>query len=507
MSQNSGEHTEGEVRVRFAPSPTGYLHIGGARTALYNWLWARKNEGTFILRIEDTDVERSTDDSVREIVDGLTWLGLDWDEGPIFQSANLAQHLEAANKLLESGHAYRCFCSREELDAQRKEAEARKQPFMYDGRCRRLSPEQIEEKLREGMPFVIRFRVPRDDASTVEFEDAVYGRIHKRCQDIEDFVIVRSDGRPLYILSNAVDDTLDRITHVIRGADGLANTPKQVLIYQALGVPAPVFAHMPLTLDNKKAKLSKRRHGEVVTVSYYRRMGFLPWALCNFMALLGWSTTDDREFFTREELIDAFELSRINRANSIFNYVPGGDPKNWTDPKAIHFNATYIRTMPIEELFPFVKSELVTAGLWKESYENADRQWFLKTVDLIRARFHTLKDFSSRGRCYFSEEFDFEEKALQKNLRRHPSLRELLPELADRLESLPDFSERAVEEVFRSFAEEKAVKAGLIINAARTAVSGTSVGPGLFEMLEAVGQDRVVSRLRNAVDLIPVNEA
>ena len=317
MSQNSGEHTEGEVRVRFAPSPTGYLHIGGARTALYNWLWARKNKGTFILRIEDTDVERSTDDSVREIVDGLTWLGLDWDEGPIFQSANLAQHLEAANKLLESGHAYRCFCSREELDAQRKEAEARKQPFMYDGRCRRLSPEQIEEKLREGMPFVIRFRVPRDDASTVEFEDAVYGRIHKRCQDIEDFVIVRSDGRPLYILSNAVDDTLDRITHVIRGADGLANTPKQVLIYQALGVPAPVFAHMPLTLDNKKAKLSKRRHGEVVTVSYYRRMGFLPWALCNFMALLGWSTTDDREFFTRDELIDAFELSRINRANFI----------------------------------------------------------------------------------------------------------------------------------------------------------------------------------------------
>jgi glutamyl-tRNA synthetase len=491
------------VRVRFAPSPTGYLHIGGARTALYNWLWARRNKGTFILRIEDTDAERSTDDSVREILDGLTWLGLDWDEGPVFQSANMERHREAAEKLLESGHAYRCFCSREELDAQRKEAEAKKQPFMYDGRCRKLSSDQIEEKLSGDAPFVVRFRVPRDDASTVAFEDAVYGRIDKRCRDIEDFVIVRSDGRPLYILSNAVDDTLDRITHVIRGADGLANTPKQVLIYQALGMQAPIFAHMPLTLDNKKAKLSKRRHGEVVTVSYYRRMGFLPWALCNFMALLGWSTADDREFFTREELIDAFELSRINRANSIFNYIPGGDAKNWTDPKAIHFNATYIRTMPLEELVPFVKAELVSAGLWKESYEDGDRQWFLKTLDLIRARFHTLKDFSDRGRCYFSDDYDFEEKALKKNLRKHPALRDLLPELADRIDALPEFSQEAVEQVFRSFAEERSVKAGVIINAARTAVSGTSVGPGLFEMLEAIGRDRVLARLRKAVDLIP----
>ncbi|MDQ7781986.1 MAG: glutamate--tRNA ligase, partial [Desulfomonilaceae bacterium] len=354
-----------QVRVRFAPSPTGYLHLGGARTALYNWLWARKTGGVFLLRIEDTDVERSTDDSVQEILDGLTWLGLDWDEGPFFQSGNMDEHVEAARQLLTTGHAYRCFCTREELDQQRKEAEANRTAFMYDGRCRRLSETQIQRNLEQGVPYVLRFRVPRDPHATSAFEDAVYGRMEKRCLDIEDFVILRSDGRPLYVLCNAVDDSLDRITHVIRGADGIANTPKQVLIYQALGLKPPLFCHMPLTLDSKKAKLSKRKHGEVVTVSYYRRHGFLPWALCNFLVLLGWSSPEGREFFSRSEMIEAFDLSRINRANSIFNYVPG-DPKNWTDPKAVHFNATYIRTMPLEELMPFVTEELRSEGLWKE---------------------------------------------------------------------------------------------------------------------------------------------
>lgn len=506
MNDQAGNRSREQVRVRFAPSPTGYLHIGGARTALYNWLWARKTHGVFVLRIEDTDVERSTEESVQGILDGLSWLGLDWDEGPFFQTENLSKHQEAAQKLLETGAAYRCFCTREELDAQREEAEAKRVAFMYNGRCRDLSKAEIEDKIARGMPWVIRFRVPRDPSASVAFDDAVYGRVEKRCRDIEDFVIVRSDGRPLYILSNAVDDAVDRITHVIRGADGLANTPKQILIYQALGITPPVFAHMPLTLDSKKSKLSKRRHGEVVTVAYYRRRGFLPWALCNFMALLGWATPDGREFFTREELIEAFDLSRINRANSIFNYVPG-DPKNWTDPKAIHFNATYIRTMPLQELVPYVREELVEAGLWKNSFENGESQWFIKTIDLIRARYHTLKDFSTRGRCYFSDEFDFEEAAVKKNLGKDPRLREFLPELADRLLILPNFTAASTEEAFRSYAEEKEITAGLIINAVRTAVSGTSVGPGLFLMVETLGKERVVRRLRGAVDLIPAEAA
>lgn len=500
MNQNPMKH-EGNVRVRFAPSPTGYLHLGGARTALYNWLWAKKQNGVFILRIEDTDLERSTPESVQEILDGLRWLGLDWDEGPFFQSQSLGHHVEAAHKLLEIGHAYRCFCTKDELENQRKEAESKKIAFMYDGRCQHLSPDRIQENLGNGMPFVIRFAVSRDPSRSVAFQDAVYGWIEKKALDIEDFVILRSDGRPLYILSNAIDDANDLITHVIRGADGIANTAKQILIYEALGIKPPIFAHMPLTLDNKRAKLSKRSHGEVVTISYYRKNGFLPWALCNFLALLGWSSPDGREFFSREELIEVFELSRINRSNSVFNYVPG-DAKNWTDPKAIHFNATYIRSMPIGDLAPYVIDGMKLSGLWKDAFDAEQREWFLGAIDLMRSRFHTLNDFVTKGRCYFSDEFDFDEKAVKKNLLKDPRLSEFLPDLALKLYQLDNFSTPAIETVFRSYAEEKEVAAGLLINAARTAVSGSSVGPGLFEMLETLSKDTVVRRLKRSAEII-----
>ena len=498
---NDQKETVLQTRVRFAPSPTGYLHLGGARTALYNWIWARKNNGVFILRIEDTDAERSTADSVQEILDGLKWLGLDWDEGPYFQSNNLGRHSKAAAELLKSGHAYRCFCSKEDLEAQRKQAEDKKMAFMYDGRCRSLSNEEIESRLNNKAPFVVRFKVPRDPETKVVFNDAVYGRMEKKAIDIEDFVILRSDGSPLYILSNAVDDSLDRISHVIRGADGLANTPKQVLIYEALGVKPPIFAHMPLTLDNKKAKLSKRVHGEAVTIAYYKSRGFLPWALCNFMALLGWSGPDGQEFFTREELIKVFDLNRISKANSIFNYTPG-DPKNWTDPKAIHFNSNYLRNMPIDELIPFVKEELFSKGLWQDAYELENKDWFEKTVDLIRSRFLTLEDFSTRGRAYFSDDFEYDEKAVKKNLKCDERLAFFLPKLADEIEKLQEYEPESLEGVFRSFAEDNEIKAGLIINAARTAVSGSSVGPGLFELLEIMGRTRVVDRLRSSTRLI-----
>ena len=498
---NDQKETLLQTRVRFAPSPTGYLHLGGARTALYNWLWARKNNGVFILRIEDTDAERSTAESVQEILDGLKWLGLDWDEGPYFQSHNLEKHVEAASKLLASGHAYRCFCSKEDLEVQRKQAEEKKTAFMYDGRCRDLSDEEIQSRLKKDEPFVVRFKVPRDAETKVVFDDAVYGRMEKKAVDIEDFVVLRSDGSPLYILSNAVDDSLDKISHVIRGADGLANTPKQVLIYEALGVKPPVFAHMPLTLDNKKAKLSKRVHGEAVTIAYYKSRGFLPWALCNFMALLGWSGPEGQEFFSREELTRVFDLNRINKANSIFNYTPG-DPKNWTDSKAIHFNSSYLRNMPVEELIPYLKEELLRSNLWLDSYESENKEWFEKTVDLIRSRFLTLEDFSTRGRAYFCDEFEYDEKAVKKNLKCDERLAIFLPRLADDIEKLEDYEPESLEAVFRNFAEHNEIKAGLIINAARTAVSGSSVGPGLFELLEIVGKARVVNRLRSATSLI-----
>ncbi|NDY41973.1 glutamate--tRNA ligase [Dissulfurirhabdus thermomarina] len=490
----AGSPTHAPVRVRFAPSPTGYLHIGGARTAIYNWLFARRHGGTFILRIEDTDAERSTQDSIRGIIDGLTWLGIDWDVGPDFQSRHIAEHRAAAERLLASGHAYRCFCTKEELDAKREAARAAKRPFKYDGTCRNLPPEEVERRVAAGWPSVIRFRVPEGEGA-VRFDDVVYGPIERAWADIEDFVIVRSNGTPLYLLSNAVDDIRDGITHVIRGQDGLANTPRQILIYQALGAPLPVFAHMPLTLDLQKRKISKRTHGEVVAVQFYRERGFLPWALVNFLVLLGWHVSGDQEIFSREELLEAFSLEGIGRANSIFNYRPG-DPKFFTDPKALSINAHYLRTLPVEEIAPHVKAELEAAGIWDPAWEGERREWFLATVDLIRSRYHTLKDFVELGRAYFSDDFPVDEKALRKNVLKHEALREWLPELADRLAGVSPWTPEATEAAVRAFAEEKGIKAGVVINGIRTAVTGQAVGPGLFDVLAAVGQERTVARLR-----------
>ncbi len=485
-----------DVRVRFAPSPTGYLHIGGARTALYNWLFARKHKGAFILRIEDTDTERSTQSSIDEILDGMRWLGIDWDEGPYYQSERIGKHQEAARKLLETGHAYKCFCTREELEAKRENALKEKTDNKYDGTCRNLSAEELKKREEQGMPYVVRFKTPQTDGSVV-FEDAVYGTIEKRYADIEDFVILRSDGNPLYVLGNAVDDNMDRISHVLRGQDGIANTPKQILIYDALGYKRPVFAHMSLTLDTKKAKISKRKHGEVVTVAYYKERGFMPWALCNFLALLGWATSDSREFFTREEMIEAFSLEGVSRSNSIFNYT-AGDPKNWTDPKAISINARYMSMMALDEIIPYVRDELKLSGLWNDAYDGEKKAWFESVVDLIRTRLHTIKDFSTTGRPYFADDFTCDEAAVQKNLKKDPNLKGYLLQLADSFAGLAAFNIETAEQAVRELAEKLGIKAGLIINGVRTAVTGQASGPGLFELLIAIGRERVVTRLRTA---------
>ena len=490
-----------EVRLRFAPSPTGYLHIGGTRTALYNWLFARKHNGTFILRIEDTDQERSTKESIQEILDGLKWLGLDWDEGYYLQSDYRDQHIEAAKELIRTGNAYKCFCTQEELQKKRSEAEKQKITYRYDRTCRRLSPEEIATREEEGLPHVIRFKVP-EGPGTVSFEEAVYGRREKAYKDIEDFVIVRSDGLPLYLLSNAVDDMRDRITHIIRGQEGLeSNTPRQVLIYRALGKEPPVFAHMNLSLDPKRAKISKRKHGEVVTVAFYREKGFLPWALCNFLLLLGWSTEDNQEIISREEAIRQFSLEKISRANSVFNYRKD-DPKFFTDPKALSINSHYIQTMNIDELCPLVTEVLKQADLWQGEYEEEKKEWFVRTVDLIRARYHTLQDFAQLGRPYFSDEFDIMEKARKKNLLKESRLKSWLPELADRIEGLDSFDLETSESTVRAFAEEKEVKPGVIINAVRAAVTGQLAGPGLFDILITIGAVSTALRLRKTAQSI-----
>jgi glutamyl-tRNA synthetase len=484
-----------ETRLRFPPSPTGYLHIGGARTALYNWLYARQTGGKLILRIEDTDVGRSTQESIQGILEGLEWLGIDFDEGPYFQTDFENDHLAAANRLLSQGNAYKCFCTKEELEAKREAALAAKSVMGYDRSCRNLSADEIAEKEAAGIPSVIRFKVP-DRTGLLGYDDKVFGRIECDYAEIDDFVIVRSNGKPLYLLCNVVDDIRDRITHIIRGQDHMTNTLKQVLLYEALNAPLPVFGHMPLTLDTKKAKISKRSHGEIVAVQFYRDNGFLPWAFNNFLALLGWSAGNDQEFFTREELIRDFSLERINKSSAIFNYRKD-DPKFFTDPKAIHINEHYLRTMEIGELGAMVKKELIAADLWDEEFDAGKKEWYLNTLALIRDRFHTLKDFTTLGRAYFADDFTVDAKPLEKNVLKHPGLRQWLPELADRYEKCTDFTLEETERIARELAEELEIKPGTIINAMRTVLTGQLAGPSMFDIVLTLGKARVVRRLRD----------
>lgn len=486
------------VIVRFAPSPTGYLHIGGARTAIFNWLFARKHNGKFLLRIEDTDTERSNVDAIEGILDGLRWLGIDWDDGPYFQSRFIAEHQAAANQLVESGKAYRCFCTKDQLDEKRDHARQNKVTYQYDGTCRNLTAQEAAQKEAAGQPFTIRLKVPQTSDAVI-FDDLVYGTIEKKYHDIEDFIIVRANGQPLYVLSNAVDDIRDGITHIIRGQDGLANTPKQILIYRGLGAPLPKFAHMSLTLDPKKAKISKRKHGEQVAIHYYRDHGFLPWALVNFLVLLGWARTDSKEFFTRDELIQSFNLEGINRTNSVFN-ISADEGKHFTDPKLININAHYLRNMPIEELLPFVKERLEKADLWQSAFETDRRSWFLSTMDLIRGRFNTLADFVTYGRAYLCDDFPMDETAVYKNLK-NEAVAQWMPELADRLSQLDDFQTDTVEAELRAFMGEKQIKPGKLMNAVRTAVTGQGVGPDFLKVLGVLGKERVVIRLSSAIRL------
>lgn len=490
-----------ETRLRFPPSPTGYLHIGGARTALYNWLYAKKTGGKLILRIEDTDAERSTQESIQGIIDGLEWLGIDFDEGPYFQTEFSDDHKAAADRLLAEGKAYKCFCTKEELEAKREAALAAKQSLGYDRTCAKLTEEEVAAKEAAGIPSVIRFKIPEGERR-VGYDDKILGRIECDIKEVDDFVIVRSNGKPLYLLCNVVDDIRDRISHVVRGQDHMTNTIKQILLYEALEAPVPEFAHMPLTLDTKKAKISKRSHGEIVAVQFYRDHGFLPWAFNNFLVLLGWSAGDDKEIYSREELIEAFTLERINKSSSVFNYNKG-DAKFFTDPKAIAINEHYLRTMDIAELGELVKKELEAEKLWDEAYAGEKQQWYHHTLDLIRDRFHTLKDFTTRGRAYFADDFDVEEKPLKKNVLKHEGLKEWFPMLADRYQQLNDWNLEETERVARELATELEIKPGVIINGMRTVVTGQLAGPSMFDILVTLGQESVVRRLRDVAKLYP----
>lgn len=473
-----------EVRVRFAPSPTGYLHVGGARTALFNWLFARHHRGKFILRIEDTDIERSSSEMVEGILEGLRWLELDWDEGPHFQSQRLSQYRAVAQQLLERGKAYPCFCSIESLAAKRAAATQAKQAWKYDGTCRSLTSAEVRQKENESLPSVIRFRVPPE--GKIEFQDEVFGCIEHDFGSIEDFVLLRSDGMPTYHLGVVVDDLEMQISHVIRGADHISNTPKQILLYQAMEADVPVFVHVPLILGPDKSRLSKR-HG-ATSVTAYRDQGFLPEAFRNFLALLGWSPGDDTEKLSTAELIERFSLKGINKSNAVFNL----DKLSW-------LNSQYLSTTSATELFPRVRAEVEKAGLWNSAYDGVERTWFLNLIDLLKMRARLLPDFVSQGRAFLTDDYEIEPAAREKFLK-DAALKTLLPELAGRLEALTEFTTETAEAALRSFADEKQAKAGLLINASRAVLTGKSVAPSIFEVMMALGQQRTVNRLRKSFE-------
>jgi glutamyl-tRNA synthetase len=471
------------LRLRFAPSPTGYLHIGSARTFLFNWLYARRHRGTLILRIDDTDLERNTQDSLDSIFDGLRWLGLPWDE-QYRQSERLALHRAAAAALLEKGHAYRDFTPAGGEDGDKPAGGA---PWLFNPAMRELSRQASDRRAAAGEPFVLRYRVPRDSRESVRFTDAVYGEQVKSTAGIEDFALLRSCGTPTYHLASCADDAGLGITCIVRGQDHLSNTFKHILLFESLGAEQPSFGHLPLLVAPDGAKLSKRRHGPVVSVATYREAGFLPHACVNFLCLLGWSPKDNRERMSRQELIEAFSLDGVNRSNAVVNFKDG-DP---IDPKALWLNSQHLRSGGVDALLPAVKAELRRAGL-DPPYGD---EWLARTVEAIRTRYFTLRDFSTRGRAYFSDQFDIEPGALEKL--DAPCARVLLRELARRLEASSEYTERSVESEIRKLAAERGVKTGVLINGARAALTGQAVGPSAFTVFACIGRDRALRRLKS----------
>ncbi len=469
------------VRVRFAPSPTGYLHVGGARTALFNWLYARRHGGTFILRIEDTDQARSSEEHVRAILEGLEWLGIDWDEGPYFQSQSLARHRDDALRLLSERKAYVCFCTPGELEEKRKRAQAAKTQYKYDRRCLALEEAECARRLAAGEAHCVRFQVP---AGETAFEDAVHKRVAVQNAQIEDFVLLRSDRTPTYMLSVVSDDVAMRVTHVIRGDDHISNTPKQILLYRALGQEPPRFAHLPLLLGEDKKKLSKR-HG-AVAVGDYRERGILPEAMVNFLALLGWSPDDGQEILSREELVRRFSLEGVGNRGAVFDHQ-----------KLEWMNGQYLSRKSAEDLWPAVERELRKQGLWSEEFAGPRREWFRRFLDLMKTRARTVLDLARDGRAYLTDEVTYDPQAERKHLR-DPQSAERLEALAAALQRVEPFDEAGIEKALRLEADRMGVSAAKLIHPARVAVTGVEVGPSLFELLAFVGKERVVERLRRA---------
>jgi len=466
-----------EVRVRFAPSPTGHLHIGGARTALFNWLFARHNKGTFILRIEDTDRTRSTEDYIGSIIEGMTWLNLDWDKGPYRQTDRLDVYKKYTEKLLEEGKAYYCYCSPEELEERRQAALAQGKSPKYDGRCR-----DLRESVACRKP-AIRFRMPLE--GEIEVHDLIRGNIIFDNKLLDDLIIMRSDGTPTYNFTVVVDDVDMNITHVIRGDDHLNNTPKQIHIYTALGYQIPLFAHLPMILGSDKTRLSKR-HGATSVIAY-RDAGYLPEALINYLVRLGWSY-GDQEVFTKDELVEHFSFENVGKSAAVFN-----------PDKLLWLNSQYIMNSSSSELADLVMPFLIREKIVSDS-SLPDKEWLSRAIDTLKERSKTLSELAGSLRYYIEEDVEYNVKAKETFL--NEKYLSNLVEVREALRGVDKFTAAAIEQMFTSLIGRLNIKLGGIAQPVRVAITGKAESPGIFEVLEIVGKERTMKRLDKAIALI-----
>ena len=468
-------------RLRFAPSPTGYLHVGGARTALFNWLFVKRYGGQFLLRIEDTDKARSTDESTRAIFEGLEWLGLTWDEEVVYQGGNLKRHQDDVAKLVKNGKAYRCFCTAAELDEQRAAASAKGEAFKYDRRCDRLAKDEVERRVAAGMPFSVRFRVP--DGETA-WEDLVHGRIAFPNRDIGegDFIILRSDGTPIYNLAVVSDDIAMRITLVMRGDDHISNTPKQILIYEALGAETPQFAHLPMIHGADGKKLSKR-HG-ATAVGDYQHLGILPQAMLNFLALLGWSPGNDIEVMSVPQMIELFSTDGLSKKAAVF------------DTKKLEWmNGQHLSLMTAAEVAAIVTPQIVAAGLADEATLTAMHDRYMATLELLKVRARTTDEITRQVRPYLPGSIEYDPEAVAKGWKDRLASQEVLESVGEALAKVPTWTSAALEDALKQVGEARGLSAGKLYQPMRVALTGLTVSPGIFEMLEAMGRDLSLKRL------------
>lgn len=471
-------------RLRIAPSPSGYLHVGTARMAIANFLFARHTGGKFLIRIEDTDAERSNAELVEPILSALKWLGIESDEPIVYQSQRLDLYRQYAEQILESGYGYRCFCSPEQLEADREEAKKNKAPMSYNRRCLGLSEDEIQKKLEAGEQFAIRLKIPD---GTSHFTDLVSGDLKRDNVEIEDFIIARSDGSATYNLAVVIDDHDMGISHVIRGNDHITNTFKQIHIYQALGFELPVFGHVPLILRPDKRKVSKRLGDK--DVQQYQGEGILPEAMFNFLALLGWSSKDDREIYTVDQLIEVFNPDYFNKSNAVFN-----------EEKLIAFNKEHIVMKTDHQLATLIAPLLVEAGHTTKYWLETRWEYLRAIVGALKDRVKTLNDFVDMSGYFFTFDYKYDEEAEQKNFT--PEAADLMEELCARFEALEKFNHDSTMGALNKLSEEKELKKAKFIHPTRLAVSGTPNGPGLYDLLEILGQNVVIERMKKAVEYI-----